>query len=195
MNENAQKDILALGVPMANDCERTKTVIKRLKRKFPAEDDDDIKDTHIPKLSSWVLHEEEGTLEVTYKNGVQYSRPMKEMLKTGLLSIIEQLWDLTPSNDPKSKDAVILKNRLQQRRDELMALQAKMKFDDEESEESDEQSDGYISDVIPPTEDYQFILIFVLLQFYKILIYGNELLTKRYKTPKNDMEKAITLKN
>ena len=65
-----------------------------------------------------------------------------------------------------------------------MALYAKMKFDDEESEESDEQSDGYISDVIPPTEDYQFILIFVLLQFYKILIYGNELLTKRYKTPK-----------
>ena len=78
---------------------------------------------------------------------------MEEMLKTGLLSIIEQLCDLTPSNDPKSKDAVIFKNRLQQRRDELMALYAKLKFDDE-SEESDEQSDGYISDVIPPTKDY-----------------------------------------
>ena len=79
---------------------------------------------------------------------------MKEMLKTGLLSVIEQLCDLTPSNDPKSKNAVIFKNRLQQRRDELMALYAKMKFDDEESEESDEQSDGYISDVIPYKEDY-----------------------------------------
>ncbi|MFS7960482.1 hypothetical protein Hanom_Chr08g00703641 [Helianthus anomalus] len=148
MNENVQKDILALEVPRDNDCERTKTVIKRLEKKFPAED------AHIPKLSSWVLHEEEGTLEVTYKNGVQYSRPMEEMLKTGLLSIIEQLCDLTHSNNPKSKDVVIFKNRLQQRRDELMALYAKMKFDDEESEESDEQSDGYISDVIPPTEDY-----------------------------------------
>ena len=37
MNEKVQKDILALGVPMDNDCERTRTVIKRLKRKFPAE--------------------------------------------------------------------------------------------------------------------------------------------------------------
>ena len=154
MNEKVQKDILALGVPMDNDCERTRTVIKRLERKFPVEDDDDIEDTEIPKLSSWVLHEEEGTLELTYKNGVQYSRPMEEMLKTGLLSISEQLCDLAPSNDPKSKDTMIIKNRLQQRRDELMALYAKMKFDDEESEESDEQSDGYISDVIPPTEDY-----------------------------------------
>ena len=138
MNENIQKDILALGVPRDNDCERTRTIIKRLERKFPAEndeDDDDIEDTHIPKLSNWVLHEEEGTLEVTYKNGVQYSRPMEEMLKTGLISIIEQLCDLAHSNDPKSKDAVIFKNRLQQRRDELMALYAKMKFDDEESEE------------------------------------------------------------
>ena len=57
MNEGVQKDILALGVPMANDCERTRTVIKRLKRKFPAEDDDenddDIDDTPLPTLSSW----------------------------------------------------------------------------------------------------------------------------------------------
>ena len=60
MNENIQKDILALGVPRDNDCKRTRTVIKRLERKFPAEDDeddDDIEDTQIPKLSSWVLHE------------------------------------------------------------------------------------------------------------------------------------------
>ncbi|MFS7986396.1 hypothetical protein Hanom_Chr11g01009861 [Helianthus anomalus] len=62
------------------------------------------------------MHEEKGTLELTYKNGVQYSRPMEEMLNTGLLSIIEQLCDLAPSNDPKSKDARIFKNRLQQRR-------------------------------------------------------------------------------
>ncbi|MFS7961337.1 hypothetical protein Hanom_Chr08g00713771 [Helianthus anomalus] len=80
MNENIQKDILALGVPRDNDYERTRTVIRRLERKFPAEDnddDDDIEDTQIPKLRSWVLHEEEGTLEVTYESGVQYSRPME----------------------------------------------------------------------------------------------------------------------
>ncbi|XP_035838956.1 extensin-like [Helianthus annuus] len=47
---------------MANDYERTGTVIKRLKRKFPTEDDDDIDDTPLPTLSSWVMHEEAGTV-------------------------------------------------------------------------------------------------------------------------------------
>ena len=79
---------------------------------------------------------------------------MDEVLNTDRLHFLEQLCDLAPSNDAKSRVAMIFKNRLQQRRDELMTLYANLKFDDDESEESDEQSDGYISDVIPSTEDY-----------------------------------------
>ncbi|MFS7905083.1 hypothetical protein Hanom_Chr01g00043581 [Helianthus anomalus] len=62
MDEGVQRDILALGVPMANDCETTRTVIRRLERKFQSEeeeedggdddDDDDIDDTPIPKVRS-----------------------------------------------------------------------------------------------------------------------------------------------
>ncbi|MFS8025552.1 hypothetical protein Hanom_Chr16g01476401 [Helianthus anomalus] len=41
MDEAIQRDILALGVPTANNCERTKTIIRILKRRFPADNDDD----------------------------------------------------------------------------------------------------------------------------------------------------------
>ncbi|MFS7911148.1 hypothetical protein Hanom_Chr02g00114611 [Helianthus anomalus] len=78
---------------------------------------------------------------------------MDKMLKTERLHLLEQLCNLAPSNDVRSRVVMIFNKRLQQRRYEIMALYANAKHDDE-SEERDEQSDGYISDVIPYTEDY-----------------------------------------
>ena len=52
MDEAVQRDILALGIPRADDCERTRKVIRRLNRKFPADDDDDIDDIPLPTVSS-----------------------------------------------------------------------------------------------------------------------------------------------
>ncbi|MFS7963259.1 hypothetical protein Hanom_Chr08g00735971 [Helianthus anomalus] len=57
MDEQVQRDILVLGIPMANDCERTRKVIRRLERKFPAEDDNDIDDTPLPTVCSLSLDE------------------------------------------------------------------------------------------------------------------------------------------
>ncbi|MFS7961497.1 hypothetical protein Hanom_Chr08g00715751 [Helianthus anomalus] len=79
---------------------------------------------------------------------------MEEMLKTDRLHLLEQLGDLSPSNDARYRLVMIFKYRLQQRRDGIMALYANARHDDDESEESDEQSDKYISDVIPYAEDY-----------------------------------------
>ncbi|MFS7927519.1 hypothetical protein Hanom_Chr04g00310101 [Helianthus anomalus] len=67
---------------MANDCERTRKVIRRLERKFLAEDDDDIDDTPLPTVSSWRFDEKKGTVKVSYQHGFEYSLPMDEMLKT-----------------------------------------------------------------------------------------------------------------
>ncbi|MFS7941953.1 hypothetical protein Hanom_Chr06g00482381 [Helianthus anomalus] len=47
MDEAVPRDILALGVPRVNECERTQTVIRRLKRRFPTDDDDDVFDLPI----------------------------------------------------------------------------------------------------------------------------------------------------
>ncbi|KAJ0742584.1 hypothetical protein HanPI659440_Chr10g0365831 [Helianthus annuus] len=69
---------------------------------------------------------------------------MKEMLKTERLHLLEQLYDLAPSNDARSRVVIIFKYRLQQRRDEMMALYANAKYDDDEAEENEEQSDGYL---------------------------------------------------
>ncbi|KAF5810574.1 hypothetical protein HanXRQr2_Chr04g0171161 [Helianthus annuus] len=140
MSEGVQKDILDLGVPRANDCERIRTVIRRLERKFQAEDDDDddddddIDNTPLPTVSSWVVHEEAGTVEVTYQHGVKYSLSMEEMLNTERLYLLEQLCDLALSNDARSMVAMIFKYRLRQRRDEMMALYANLKYDNDESE-------------------------------------------------------------
>ncbi|MFS8017258.1 hypothetical protein Hanom_Chr15g01378281 [Helianthus anomalus] len=77
------------------------------------------------------------------------------VLNTDKLHLLERLCDLAPSNDARSSVVITFKYRMQQRRDENMALYAnEQDDDDDESEESDEQSDGYISDVILSTEDY-----------------------------------------
>ncbi|MFS7939611.1 hypothetical protein Hanom_Chr05g00453841 [Helianthus anomalus] len=79
---------------------------------------------------------------------------MEEVLKTERLHILEQLCDLAPSNDARSRVVMIFKYRLQKRRDDIMALYANAQHDDDESKENHEQSDGYISDVILYTEGY-----------------------------------------
>ncbi|XP_022032371.1 uncharacterized protein LOC110933458 [Helianthus annuus] len=78
---------------------------------------------------------------------------MEEMLKTERLHLLEQICDLAPSNGAKSRVAMIFKYRLRQRRDEMMAFYANLKLDDGEYEESEEQGDGYNSDVFGSCEE------------------------------------------
>ncbi|MFS7888208.1 hypothetical protein Hanom_Chr00s000001g01592251 [Helianthus anomalus] len=74
MDEEVQRDILALCIPtLANQCERTKTLIRSLKRKFQ-EDDDDLE---LP--TSWSLKR---MMRVTYSNGDEDSFTMDEVLNT-----------------------------------------------------------------------------------------------------------------
>ncbi|KAJ0493034.1 hypothetical protein HanIR_Chr12g0581511 [Helianthus annuus] len=113
MDESVQRDILALGVPMADDCERTQKVIRRMKRKFPA--DDFIDHTGLLTVIKWGLDEQARTVKMTYRHGVKYSLPMDDMLKTERLHLLEQLCDLAPSNDTRSRVVMIFKYRLQQR--------------------------------------------------------------------------------
>ncbi|MFS7971506.1 hypothetical protein Hanom_Chr09g00833671 [Helianthus anomalus] len=135
MDDGVQRDILALGIPMATDY------------------DDDNEDSPLPTVSSWSLDGKKGTVKVSYQHGFEYSLPMEEMLKTERLHLLEQLRDLAHSNDARSRVVMIFKYMLQKRRDDIMALYANAQHDDE-SEKSDEQSDWYISDVIPYTKDY-----------------------------------------
>ncbi|MFS7953673.1 hypothetical protein Hanom_Chr07g00621391 [Helianthus anomalus] len=93
-------------------------------------------------------------VKVSYQHGVDCSLKMDEMLNTDRLQLLEQLCNLAPSNDSRSSVLIIFKYRMQQRRDEIMAIYDNAQDDDDESEESDEQSDGYISDVIPSIEEY-----------------------------------------
>ncbi|MFS7952012.1 hypothetical protein Hanom_Chr07g00601961 [Helianthus anomalus] len=87
MDESVQRDILALGVPVAYDCERNRTVIRRLERKFP-EDDDDVDDSDLPKVTSWVLDEQSRTVRVSFQHGENYSLTMDEVLNTDRLHLI-----------------------------------------------------------------------------------------------------------
>ncbi|MFS7963260.1 hypothetical protein Hanom_Chr08g00735981 [Helianthus anomalus] len=80
---------------------------------------------------------------------------MEEMLKTERLHLLEQLCDLTHSNDARSSVVMIFKYRLQKRRDDIMALYANAQHDDES-----EESDGYISDVIPISHTQKTISLF-----------------------------------
>ncbi|MFS7986653.1 hypothetical protein Hanom_Chr11g01012851 [Helianthus anomalus] len=65
MDEAVQRDILALGVPMANQCERSQTIIRRLKRRFPADDDDDDDVFDLPTVTGWSLDEQSRMVKVT----------------------------------------------------------------------------------------------------------------------------------
>ncbi|MFS8003536.1 hypothetical protein Hanom_Chr13g01215121 [Helianthus anomalus] len=124
-------------------------IIRKLKRKFPADDDDDeVDDTDLPKVTSWSLDEQSRTVNVSYQHGVDYLLTMDEMLNTDRVQLLEQLCDLAHSNDASSNVVMIYKYRMQQRRNEIMTLYANTQ--DDESDENDEQIDGYISDV----EDY-----------------------------------------
>ncbi|MFS7939780.1 hypothetical protein Hanom_Chr05g00455981 [Helianthus anomalus] len=111
MDETVQRGILAVGVPTANNCERIQTVIRRLERKFLADDDDD--DTDLQTVTSWSLVEQSRTVKVTYQHGVDYSLTMDEVLNTDRLHL-EQLCDLAPSNDATSRVVMIFKYRMRE---------------------------------------------------------------------------------
>ncbi|MFS7955466.1 hypothetical protein Hanom_Chr07g00642991 [Helianthus anomalus] len=78
---------------------------------------------------------------------------MDEVLKTDRLHLLVQLCDLAPSHIVTRRIVIIFKSRMRGRLNQLIALYAN-DLDDDESEESDEQSDGYISDIIPSAEKY-----------------------------------------
>ena len=155
MEERVQREILHLGVPMANVCERTQTVIRRLKRKFEDNnDDDDVDDDllEIPTVTSWCL-DEQRMVKITYSAGHTTSMTMNDVLTTPNLSLLEQLCNLPPSDVRPLPVMTMFRSMMRGRFNERMALYANVNYDDE-SEQSDEQSDGYISDVIPSDEDY-----------------------------------------
>ncbi|MFS8004041.1 hypothetical protein Hanom_Chr13g01220971 [Helianthus anomalus] len=93
-------------------------------------------------------------MKVTYQNREDDSLTMDEVLNTYRLHLLEQLCDLAPLNDATSMIVIIFKYRMRDRLNQkIMALYAN-DLDDDESEESDKQSDGYISDVILCTKEY-----------------------------------------
>ncbi|MFS8002113.1 hypothetical protein Hanom_Chr13g01198291 [Helianthus anomalus] len=146
-------DILALGVPMANECERTQTIIRRLKRRFPADDNDDDDVFYLPTVTGSSLDEQSRMMKVTYQNGDDDSLTMDEVLNTDRLHLLEQLYDLAHSHAATSKIVIIFKYMIRDRRNQLMALYAN-DLDDDKSEEIDEQIDWYIYDVTASTKEY-----------------------------------------
>ncbi|MFS8003291.1 hypothetical protein Hanom_Chr13g01212291 [Helianthus anomalus] len=113
MDVAVKKDILALWVPMAKHCERAKTIIRRLKRRFTADDDDVVFD--LPTVTGWSLDEQSRMVKVTYHNREEDSLTMDEVLNIDRLHLLEQLCDLAPSHVATSRIVIILKYRMQDR--------------------------------------------------------------------------------
>ncbi|MFS7963449.1 hypothetical protein Hanom_Chr08g00738211 [Helianthus anomalus] len=130
MDEEVQRDILAMGVPMANQCERTETVIRRLKRKFPGDDDDDDDDFELP--IDWSLNEKFRMVRVTYSNGDEDSFTMDEVLNTENIRFLQQLLNLTPPPIITTRIVIMFKSRMSFRLNQLMKLNANVVNDEYE---------------------------------------------------------------
>ncbi|MFS7937615.1 hypothetical protein Hanom_Chr05g00429701 [Helianthus anomalus] len=65
MDEAVQRDILALGVPNANQFERIETIIRRLKRRFQADNDDGYEQPTII-VTGWSLNEQLRMVTIAY---------------------------------------------------------------------------------------------------------------------------------
>ncbi|MFS7942989.1 hypothetical protein Hanom_Chr06g00494981 [Helianthus anomalus] len=107
----------------------------------------------LPTVIGWSLDEQSRTMKMTYQNEEEDSLTMDEVLNTHRLRLLEQLCDLAPSHVVTPRIMIMFKSRMRVRANQLMALYA-IDLDDDEFEESDVQSDGYISDVIPSAEEY-----------------------------------------
>ncbi|MFS8021760.1 hypothetical protein Hanom_Chr16g01431201 [Helianthus anomalus] len=113
------------------------------------EDDDD--DFELP--TSWSLNEQLRMVKVIYSNGDKDSFTMDEVLNTENVHLFQQLLPLTPSPVITTRIVIMFNSRISFRLNQLMTLNANV-VNDDESEESDEQNDGYIFDVIPSNTDF-----------------------------------------
>ncbi|MFS8033357.1 hypothetical protein Hanom_Chr17g01568601 [Helianthus anomalus] len=131
MDVAVQGDILALGAPIVNQCED--------------DDDDDV--FELP--TGWSLNEKLRMVRVTYSNRDGDSLTIDEVLNTENDRLHQQLLTIRLSPIITTRIVIMFKSRMYFRLNQLMVLNANV-IDDDEYEESDEQSDGYISDVIHP---------------------------------------------
>ncbi|MFS7909794.1 hypothetical protein Hanom_Chr02g00098671 [Helianthus anomalus] len=68
LDEEVQRGILALGVPLDNLCDKTWTLIRRLTRKFGPNNANPIVD---PVIQSWCFDEDSELVTVVFDNGQQ----------------------------------------------------------------------------------------------------------------------------